>query len=47
MVNGVLCLMARRNSKKGTMRIVPIEAGTWPVLFEEVIGSVAEPQAYY
>jgi hypothetical protein len=32
---------------KGTMRFIPLEAGTWPVLFEEVLGSVAEPHAPY
>ncbi len=30
-------------SEKGTMRFVPLEAGKWPVLFEEVIGPVTAP----
>ena len=38
---------AEIKSEKGTMRFVPLEAGTWPVLFEEVIGSVAEPHTPY
>ena len=38
-------LAAGVKSEKGTMRFVPLEAGTWPVLFEEVIGSAAEPHA--
>ena len=36
---------AEVKSEKGAMRFVPLEAGTWPVLFEEVLGSVAEPHA--
>ena len=38
---------AEVKSEKGTMRFVPLVAGTWPVLIEEVIGSVAEPHAPY
>ncbi|MHC4174534.1 MAG: hypothetical protein ACYTBX_09415 [Planctomycetota bacterium] len=34
-------------SEKGIMRFVPLEAGKWPVLFEEVIGPVATPHAPY
>jgi len=32
-------------SEKGTMRFVPLEAGKWPVLFEEVIGPVIVPHS--
>jgi hypothetical protein len=38
---------AKIKSEKGSMRFVPLEAGKWPVLFEEVIGSVVGPHAPY
>ena len=38
---------AEVKSEKGMIRFIPLEAGTWPVLFEEVIGSAAEPHAPY
>ena len=38
---------AEVKSEKGTMRFVPLEAGKWPVLFEEVLGPVAAPHAPY
>ena len=34
-------------SEKGTMRFVPLEAGKWPVLFEDVFGPVAAPHTFY
>ena len=34
-------------SENGTMRFVPLEAGKWPVLFEEVLSSVAAPHTLY
>ena len=34
-------------SEKGTMRLVPLEAGKWPVLFEDVLGPVAAPHTFY
>jgi hypothetical protein len=34
-------------SEKETMCFVPLEAGKWPVLFEEILGSVAEPHTPY
>ncbi|HUV67291.1 MAG TPA: glycoside hydrolase family 2 TIM barrel-domain containing protein [Sedimentisphaerales bacterium] len=33
--------------EKGTMRFIPLEAGKWPGLFEEVLGSIAEPRTPY
>ena len=38
---------AEVKSEKGSMRLVPLEAGTWPALFEDVIGPVAKPHASY
>lgn len=38
---------AEVKSEKGSMRLVPLEAGKWPVLFEEVLGPVAEPHTPY
>ncbi|MBA7650644.1 Beta-galactosidase [subsurface metagenome] len=38
---------AEVKSEKGTMRFVPLEAGKWPVLFEDVLGPVAAPHAPY
>lgn len=29
------------------MRLVSLEAGKWPVLFEDVLGPVAEPHIPY
>ncbi len=38
---------AEVKSEKGTMRFVPLEAGTWPALFEEVLGPAAGPHGPY
>jgi len=34
---------AEVKSEKGSMRFVPLMAGKWPALFEEVLGPAAEP----
>lgn len=34
---------AEMKSEKGSMRLVPLEAGMWPALFEDVLGPVSEP----
>ena len=36
---------AEVKSEKGSLRFVPLEAGKWPVLFEEVIGPVIAPHS--
>lgn len=38
---------AEVKSEKGSMRLVPLEAGKWPVLFEDVLGPDAAPHASY
>jgi len=38
---------AEVKSEKGTMRFVPLEAGKWPVLFEDVLGPAAAPHDFY
>jgi len=38
---------AEIKSEKGAIRFVPLEAGKWPVLFEEVLSSVAAPHTLY
>ena len=38
---------AQVKSEKDSMRLVPLEAGKWPLLFEEVLGPVAAPHDSY